>query len=210
MLDSVWAAITANTLALAVLGFLAKSLISQFLEKDVAKFKSNLEETAKSEIEKYKSELEIERIKLQISYGGIFEKQANVITEIYKKIVDFEIKVQSAITPTDDRAKCFIAFIDSYRNLFGYYELNRVLLPPHIESHFENLRKSMYMGVIRHKQAEDRLSKPHLLREKDFDKIFEQQDKAHEIIDSLPKMKQELTNELRSLIGVSHTNKNDL
>jgi hypothetical protein len=210
MLDSVWAAITANTLVLAVLGFLAKSLISQFLEKDVAKFKSNIEETAKSEIEKYKSELEIERIKLQIAYGGIFEKQADVITEIYKKIVDFENKVQSAITPTDDRAKCFIDFIDSYRNLFEYYELNRVLLPPYIESHFEKLRKSMYLGVIQHKRAEDRLNKPHLLREKDFDKIFEQQDKAYEIIDRLPIMKQELTDELRSLIGVNHTNKNAL
>lgn len=204
MIEMILGAIVANTLILAVLGFLAKSIINHFLQKDITTFKSKLESDAKSEIEQFKSVLEKERIRLQISYGGIFEKQANVIVEIYKLIVDFGNKASGVITPIGEGKEAFTNFVNSHNQLFDYYEENKVLLPEEVEQHFEKLRKDIYRAVMHHRRIEKQLERPHLLKEKDMEKLFDRQDKVWEIIDSLPMIKNDLTNRLRNLIGVNN------
>jgi hypothetical protein len=89
MFEAIIGAIAANTIAIAVLAFLARSIIKHFLSQDIEKFKNSLESEAKIEIESYPSKLENEQIRLQISHSGIFEKQAMVIIEIYK-LIDFK------------------------------------------------------------------------------------------------------------------------
>ena len=49
-------------------------------------FKSKLAQDAAESISSYQSDLEKERIRLQISYGGIFEKQASVIVELFRLV----------------------------------------------------------------------------------------------------------------------------
>lgn len=202
MIEIIFGAIAANAIVIAVLGFLARTIIKHFLSKDIERFKSNLESEAKSEIESYRSNLEKERIRLQISYSGIFEKQASVIIEMYKLILDFENKIWSVMTPMADRNELYGAFIESYRALLNYYEINRILLPKTLEDDFENFLKKMYLAVNKHKRAEDQLNRGYMLQEADFDKLFQQQDQANEIIDKLPAYRRDLTDKLRSLIGV--------
>jgi len=203
MIEIIIGTIAANTLVIAVLGFLARSIIQHFLSKDIETFKNNLESEAKRGIESFKSTLEKERIRLQISYGGIFEKQANVIIEMYKLILDFEYKIRAIMTPLADRKELYGAFIDSYRSLMRHYETNKILLPKEFEEDFEKFLKNMYMAVNQHKNVEDQLSHAYLLQEADFDKLFKQQDRAYEIIDKLPEIKRKLTDMLRSFLGVS-------
>jgi hypothetical protein len=59
-------ALGANALVLGVLGYLFKSIITHFLNKDVETFKSTLQSDVTQQVEKYRSELEIERTRLQI------------------------------------------------------------------------------------------------------------------------------------------------
>jgi len=202
MIEIIIGAIAANTIMIAVLGFLARSVIQHFLSKDIEKFKSNLESEAKSELESYRSNLEKERIRLQISYSGIFEKQATVIIEMYKLILNFENKIRSFMTPMDDLNELYGEFIDSYRVLFNYFEINRILLPKTLEADFENFLKKMYLAVNQHKRVESQINQGYMLQEVDFDKLFKQQDQAFEIIDKLPDFRRELTDKLRLLIGV--------
>ncbi len=202
MTEIIIGAIAANTIMIAVLGFLARTILQHFLSKDIEKFKSNLESEAKSEIESFRSNLEKERIRLQISYSGIFEKQATVIIEMYKLILDFENKIRSFMTPMDDLNELYGAFIDSYRVLFNYFEINRILLPKTLEADFENFLKKMYLAVNQQKRVESQINHGYMLQEADFDKLFKQQDQAYEIIDKLPEFRRELTDKLRSLIGV--------
>ena len=88
MSDAVITAILANSIALTIIGFLMKSLISQYLSKDMAAFQARLEEKSTSNLEAYRAEVEKERIKLQIAYGGIFERQADAILELFKLLSD--------------------------------------------------------------------------------------------------------------------------
>ncbi|MDD2271525.1 MAG: hypothetical protein PHP95_15140 [Desulfuromonadaceae bacterium] len=202
MIEIIFGAIAANAIVIATLGFLARTIIKHFLSKDIERFKSNLESEAKSEIESYRSNLEKERIRLQISYSGIFEKQASVIIEMYNLILDFENKIWSVMTPIADRSELYGAFIESYRALLTYYQINRILLPKTLEDDFESFLKKMYLAVNKHKRAEDQLNRGYMLQEADFDKLFQQQDQANEIIDKLPAYRRDLTDKLRSLIGV--------
>ena len=87
MMEIITVALISNSFVLIVLGFLSKKLIKHFLDKDISKFKSEIQFKATQEIESYKSNLEKERARLQISYGGIFERQAEAILAIYQNLL---------------------------------------------------------------------------------------------------------------------------
>lgn len=208
MIETIIGVIAANAILLGVLGFLTRSIIQHFLSKDIEQFKNNLESEAKIEIESYRSKLEKEHIRLQISYGGIFEKQANVIIEIYKLILDFEEKIRFFMTPIDGRDKAYKEFIQSHSVLFNYYEKNRILLPKTFEESFESFLKKIYNAIETHKNVDEQLKRReilerlNMLKEKDIDRLYKRQDKAYEIIDNLPHFRNDLTEKLRALIGL--------
>lgn len=210
MFETIIGAVAANTIVLAILSYLARSIIQHFLSKDIEKFKNKLELEAKTEIESYRSKLEKERIRLQISYGGIFEKQAIVIIEIYKLILDFEKKITSVMTPLgEDKDQLYRDFTESYKVLFNYYEDNRILLPKSFEEAFEAFLKRIYNAINVHKSVSEQLDRRqilerlNILKKEDVERLYSQQDKAFEIIDNFPVFKNNLSEKLRSLIGIS-------
>lgn len=97
MIENFIVALGANALVLGALAYLVRSLIGHRLEKDISEFKRTLELAAQREIEAYKSQLEKDRLRLQISYGGIFEKQASAILDLYKGVVTLERAAFAAI-----------------------------------------------------------------------------------------------------------------
>ncbi len=75
----------------SVIGFLAKKIIEQLLNKDLEKFKNQL--TSENEIAKLKFEKEIEsyRADLNLTYGKqlqLYSKKSYVIETLYHKLVD--------------------------------------------------------------------------------------------------------------------------
>ena len=62
-----------NAILLGVLGCLCRSIINQPLTND---------------INYYKVELATQNTRFQVSYGGIFEKQANAKIESYSKLLE--------------------------------------------------------------------------------------------------------------------------
>jgi len=57
-LEIILASIGGSAALFAVVAWLAKSIISQFLEKDFERFKFNLQTNAQMELERFKAELE--------------------------------------------------------------------------------------------------------------------------------------------------------
>lgn len=209
MIETVIGAIAANAVILAALGFLTRSIIIHFLSKDIEKFKNDLEFKAKIELESYRSKLEKEHIRLQISYGGIFEKQANVFIEIYNHILTFEAKIKRCITPLGKPEIAYQEFIEAYQILFSYYERNRILLPKTFEESFEAFTKKLYNAIESKKIIDEQLNRRELLEQlnmlskENIAGLYQRQDKAYEILDNLPEFRNILTEKLRSLIGIN-------
>ena len=201
MWEAVLGSIAANALALGVLGWLFKSILSHWLDKDVSKFKLEIEENAKRVIASHQSELEKERIRLQISYGGIFEKQANAILQLFTLSVDFEKRVQSATFSTGDKNHEYAQFIECWRNLIDFYEKHKILLPESIEEIFEKFSNGTFWSVEGYRRAEQRISRQNITNEQ-LDRLFSNQDKALADLSQLPALKKELTSQLRSLVGI--------
>ena len=202
MYETIIAAIFANAIALAVLGFLLKSLLGQFLAKDMAAFQAKLEEKSNSTLEAYRADLEKERIKLQIAYGGIFEKQANTILELFKLLSKLERQMQLAVH-AESEGREYSKFIEVWKTLIETYEENKILLTSEIEEGFDNIVRSIFSSVQDYKLADDRiLNFGHRLSEKQFDNLFERQDKALEVMQKIPALKQDLITKLRQIIGI--------
>lgn len=111
ILQVVIAAVISNAVALTALGFLVKSLIGHFLDK---------------EISLYKSKLEAENLKLQIAYGGIFEKQANTILELYSKLLVLELGASPGNLMT---VKQWNDYRESIQSAATFYHEQRVMIP---------------------------------------------------------------------------------
>jgi hypothetical protein len=111
----VLAAVLSNAVALAALGFLFKSLTGHLLDKD---------------INNYKSKLEAENLKLHISYGGIFEKQAEAIISIYSKLLSLELGANAGSLSTPAQ---WNAYRDSIQSTSNHYHEQRVLIPKELD-----------------------------------------------------------------------------
>lgn len=207
MFEIIIGSIAANTLILGILAFLFKSIITNWLNKDIASFKNKIEHQTKSQLAEYKSKLEEERIRLQISYGGIFEKQAETILELFKATVNIERTIVMATYAENEQSPEYKEFMDIWETFTNFYEANKILLPESVEKSFEEFRKKAYWSVRRYRRAEKQISQGSL-SDRQMDRIFDRKDEAEAIIETmLPRLKKELTNKLRSLIGV-HENLN--
>lgn len=118
-------AIISNAIALGVLGFLFKSIIKHFLDKDIGS---------------YKAGLDAENLKLQIAYGGIFKQQAKVILELYSKLDSLELEANSSKLKT---AEQWNAYRDSIQSVSAFYHEQRVMIPQTLDGKvLETIKKA--------------------------------------------------------------------
>jgi hypothetical protein len=208
--------IAGNTIVISILGFLGKVLIDNLLKKDLLTFQSSLqrdvdffkqklENTASLELEKHKSQLETERLRLQISYGGIFEKQANAILEIYNQLLELERNSFNVMESTGvENTKYQENFSESWRTVKNSYISNRILYPEEIDSAINKFINDIYLNVRRLKRYNMQFNS----RASDDDEIkhlIENIEKAEEVIErDLPNLKELLIINMRKTLGVVH------
>lgn len=202
VLEIIIAAIVGNTLVVAILAFLFKSIINHRLEKDMALYQARIEANAKETLSEYESKLEKERIRLQISYGGIFEKQAESIIQIYDAVLEFEKNTFLAIHSTNEED--FKTFIVSSSKLYNLLNQKRILLPDTVVKMVEKIQNDIFWGVDDNRRIEYRLGRNNI-SDKLFEVLFKKQDEALKVVNSLPELKNELIVELRNLIGIAHS-----
>jgi hypothetical protein len=204
MSEEIIKAIVENTLAFGILAFLCKSIIKYWLDKDVKGFKNKIELEAKQTLSQYQSELEKERIRLQIQYGGIFEKQAEVILEFYKLIVVFQKTINDAMFRSDHE-ESYNEFLEKWRELINFFEEHQILLPESIEKIFGDFHKMAFYGTTDYRKIEQRIERQNVTNEQ-LERMFKKQDKALADIEQIPKLQEELKKCLRFAIGTVSEN----
>ena len=72
------------------LSWVTKRLIQHFLDKDIERFKNELRLSNEFEIERLKSDLQTASSLRQIQFSSLHAKQAELIHEVFKKLVELE------------------------------------------------------------------------------------------------------------------------
>jgi hypothetical protein len=200
-MEAFFTALAANGLVLAALAYLLKVLIGAQLQKSTIEFQKNLEHRVSEELEQYRHDLEKERVRLQISYGGIFERQANAIISVYEAIIELETGIFKAVHEGGDVPERREAFRRPWAELRQIHQKNRILLPPEIDTAMDSFLDRVFRGVFGYLQVESRdLSR---LSDKQIDQLFERQDRAIEVVEKeVPALREQLITSMRGVIGV--------
>ncbi|MFA1576360.1 hypothetical protein [Vibrio cyclitrophicus] len=190
-----------STVFMGIAAFVARSLFTHYLNKDISNFKQQLQNDASKQVESYKSELEKDRLRLQISYGGIFEKQANAILELYQYLLKLDqaryLAVHDSKLPTDRRKE----FMPHWREIRHKYSELRVLLPEHIDQDLEDFFSQMFKSILKYNSLDQRLTSN--VSDEEYEKIEETQEEVFQFLEQkIPALQESLISEMRKTLGV--------
>ncbi|WP_197463414.1 hypothetical protein [Alcanivorax sp. HI0007] len=185
--------------AVTAVSFLFRSIIKFWLDKETRSFQNNLE----SKLSDYEHKLEKERIKLQISYGGIFEKQASALLSLHKSIIKLQEEADLAtISFPEDVGKSKLRFRESWSIVRNEYRENRVLFPEDIDDAVKAFLEKIFMAVREYHSAERQLLR--VPTGEEFDNIIDKQDAAFEVIRvEVPDIEKKIVDSIRAKIGAS-------
>jgi len=186
------------------LSYLAKSIISQLLTKDIENHKTKLKFESDLELEKFKSELEKTAFEHQTRFSKLHDKRAEIIAELYSRIVDLyntvKIFVGMALVDDGEEQKKKITkelweTVDHYRD---YFQKHKIFLEVELCKKIEELDESMSAPVSKLMMHMKMSS-----QNDNYSPLFEAWEEAEEKIESLvSEIKNEIENEFRTLLGV--------
>jgi len=119
---------------LLLLGFLARSAIKHFLDKDVEAFKADLKSKETLAAEQFKASLARASVEHQATFTRLLDKRAEVIGNLHGRLVDLRttsIKATAVVRwPSDPAPLVQLAEADRIRvDLISYFAKNRIYLP---------------------------------------------------------------------------------
>lgn len=129
---------------IAILGWLTKSLVTHLLDKDIQRYKAELESEKKVELQKLEFELKRRFEEHSIRFEKLHQRRDEVIAVLYSKIVEFYNAIESFIDfarlPQEneleiEREKLWAA-VDSFRD---YAEKHRIYFSEAVCSRLDNL-----------------------------------------------------------------------
>ena len=214
-LEEVLKLIAVYSIPFGIVCYLVKILIVHWLDKDISayrkslendatSFKQSLENTANLELEKYKSQLETERVRLQISYGGIFEKQANAILEIYKVLIVLDEAARGYLESVQNR-ELEVKFFESWKNAQKIISSNCILLPEKLDPDLSKFMREYFIGVHHYISAISQLKQtnPYDASNEERQQLKEMRDKASIMVnEEIPKLKNDLVSYMRKTLGI--------
>jgi len=116
-----------TAIVLAVIGFVAKSVFTQLLSRDIEKYKLSRE----TELERFKADLQKTSFEHQTRYQNLHVKRAEVIAELYRLLVQAEHDAISLANPFQNSAEPSQneKRVQAYKSgtmLFEFFEQNRI------------------------------------------------------------------------------------
>ena len=120
-----------TAVAIGIVGWLVRSLIKHFLDKDVELFRQSLQSQAAVELEKLKHELRLAAVSYEKQVTLLQEKRASVIAELYSKLIDFLDAAESFVSLvgfSGERSKTDKAKVlaEKAAEFMGYFARNRI------------------------------------------------------------------------------------
>lgn len=154
-------ATTGNALLLAVLGWLAKSLVQNLLTKDLAEHRIRLESENQLAARTFEHELSLAAREHDIRFGKLHERRAEAIAKLYKLLSVTSEKGATYSAPfgyssDPPKSEQFSAFASAYNDAARYFFSHKLFLPAEtckkVEDLFQGLKEhpskmNMYMGM---------------------------------------------------------------
>ena len=196
-----------NAALLLLLGWLARSLGSQLLAKDLEKFKANLAAASVTATEQLKHELQMTALEHQVTFSKLHERRAEVVAEAYALLVEAHWASQSFVSEVEwagepPKQEKYFTAMNKAAEFYRYFDKNRIYLPQSLCEQLETFIRSMRREVIGfgvYTSKEDSHLLDHVLEKK-----YAAWTKAAAYFDDeVPKAKASLEAELRKIIGAS-------
>lgn len=190
-----------------ILTYIIKRYISFIFDKDLDKFRSQLN----LEVESYKATLQLENEKNRIKFLKLHEKRGIVIEEFYQKLISMESSMRSFITPMqwvgekskDEKKK--MASVD-YSKFIDYYTKNKIFFQKPICKIIDEIDqevKKAFTDFTLYPSYPTEKAPPSIFNARDQKKRIELWQKAWDnISQKIPVLKEQLEDEFRIILGV--------
>ncbi|MCM3216746.1 hypothetical protein ABER75_11645 [Niallia taxi] len=198
----------------SILGFIAKSIFNNWMNNRSLHYKTELDNKSSiykanldKEMEHFKLKLQIETTEHQIKYTKLHEDRANTIKELYKYIVNMEQSLNSLVSlyefhGEDGKEKKAQKYMQSFNTAYEYYHINKIYLSENTCSIIDSLLDEL-RGIWSEFYSYDLingLSEKHVERQEQRE-VWRTCYK--EMKEKVPKIKRDLENDFRSMLGVS-------
>ncbi len=208
-IEIIIASVGSSAVLFGVLGYFAKSLVSQLLAKDIENHKSKIKFEIDLELTKFKSEIEKSAFEHQTRFSKLHDKRAEVIADLYSRIVDLYIhvnvftKIEMPITEKNQKEKKrkLWGAVEHYRD---YFFKHKIFLEQELCNKIEQLDSSMSLPISKLMMHIEKYG-----QNNDFAPVIEAWQQAQKTIDtSVKEIKQEIEDEFRVILGVIEKNDN--
>lgn len=121
------------------LGFLGRSFLSNALDKD---------------LEKFKGQLQLAATEHEIRFSKLHEKRAEVIAELYKLLVKANWEAESFTSPMEwvgepDKKQKYISAMNAIAEYFRFFDQHRIYISPDLCAQLEDFAKNLRTPVIK-------------------------------------------------------------
>jgi hypothetical protein len=142
-----------SAILLALVVFLGRSLVSLLLEKDVEKFKSDLQAAAAMSTEKLRADLKIIAVEHEIRFSRLHAKRADVLAELHQLIVHALWEAEIFASPFgfagDDKKEQYVKAMNAITSYYRFFEEHRIFIPAELCATLEDFAKKVRSPVIR-------------------------------------------------------------
>ena len=200
-------AVLGNATALAVIGWLGKSLLEKLLQRDSKRFEIEIKAKADATIEQLKSELQLRTIEHQVAFSGLHQKRASVIAELNGLLAETLWEAESVLSPirwagSPSERELHRAAEVKLVEFFRYFDKHRIYLPAELCKVVEGLVLEVRHHVIGfgvYLTWDDVALQDHTRKEKS-DALLA----GYKLLkEKVPELREKLENEFRSLLGPS-------
>lgn len=142
-----------NAALLLLLGWLARSLGSQLLAKDLEKFKTDLAAASSSSTEKLKHDLQLTALEHQVRFSKLHERRAEVIAKLYSLLVEAQWAAQNFVSVGDfqgdpPKREKYVTAMNRAADFYRNFDQNRIYLPEALCAQLETFNSNMRKRVL--------------------------------------------------------------
>ena len=146
-------ALGGNAALLLLLGWLARSLGSQLLAKDLEKFKADLAAASSSSTEKLRHDLQLLVVEHQVRFSKLHERRAEVIAELYSRLVESHWAAQNFVSVGDlhgdpSKREKYVTAMNKAADFYCCFDKKRIYLPEALCTQIETFTVNMRKRVL--------------------------------------------------------------
>ena len=142
-----------NAALLAILVWAAKSLTSQWLTKDIERFKISVKSEADATSERLKNRLQMSAHEHQVKFSTLHEKRADVVAELYGLLVQSHWDIASFVSPMEwagepNKQKKYVTAMNSVADFYQFFDKHRIYIPEDLCGKMDTFVQGMKQKAI--------------------------------------------------------------